>query len=65
MDRTRLQEQINAAVWVTASSGGANCVELAFLPQFVCFRGSKNLDEEPLIFTTSAYDAFIASLELQ
>jgi hypothetical protein len=59
----RLLEQINAATWVTASSGGTNCVEVAFLPQRVCLRDSKNLDQRPLLFTTSAYAAFICSLE--
>ncbi|MBP5888775.1 DUF397 domain-containing protein [Streptomyces sp. LBUM 1487] len=59
----RLLEQINAATWVTASSGGTNCVEVAFLPQLVCVRDSKNLGQRPLLFTTSAYDAFISGLE--
>ncbi|MDX3528969.1 DUF397 domain-containing protein [Streptomyces sp. ID05-39B] len=65
IDHARLLEQINAATWVKSrhSGGGTNCVEVAFLPQVVCFRDSKNLDQRPLLFTTSAYDAFIGGLE--
>jgi hypothetical protein len=64
-DHARLLEQINAATWVKSSrsSGGTNCVELAFLPQLVCIRDSKNLDQRPLLFSTSAYGAFIGGLE--
>ncbi len=64
-DQARLLEQINAATWVKGrrSSGGTNCVEIAFLPQLVCFRDSKKLDQRPLLFTTSAYEAFIGGLE--
>ncbi|MFF5188784.1 DUF397 domain-containing protein [Streptomyces sp. NPDC000345] len=65
IDHAGLLEQINTATWVKSSrsSGGTNCVEIAFLPQLVCFRDSKNLDQQPLLFTTSAYDAFIGGLE--
>jgi hypothetical protein len=61
IDHAWLLDQINAVTWVKSSrsSGGTNCVEVAFLPQLVCFRDSKNLDQQPLLFTTSAYDAFI------
>ncbi|MGW6925175.1 DUF397 domain-containing protein [Streptomyces sp. NPDC054950] len=54
-DHAGLLEQINAATWVKSrrSSSGTNCVEIAFLPQFVCFRDSKNLDQRPLLFTTN------------
>ncbi|MFE9610968.1 DUF397 domain-containing protein [Streptomyces sp. NPDC006012] len=65
IDHEQLLEQLNAATWVKGrrSSGGTNCVEIAFLPQLVCFRESKNLDQQPLLFTRSAYEAFVGGLE--
>ncbi|WP_227996974.1 DUF397 domain-containing protein [Nocardia australiensis] len=47
----------------TRSSGGKDCVEVAFLPgSFVGVRDSKNSDGPALVFTPGEWDAFTAAV---
>lgn len=56
---------LTGAVWFksTHSSGGEECVEVAFLPGGVGVRDSKNPTGPALIFTPAAWDAFSASVQ--
>lgn len=62
LDPAWVESQLRDAQWQTssASSGGTNCVQIAFLGQgIVALRDSKNIDKAPHLFTDSEYDAFI------
>ncbi|KJS59703.1 DUF397 domain-containing protein [Streptomyces rubellomurinus] len=60
LDPAWLEEQLARAEWQTASSGGTNCVEVAFLDSaIVAIRDSKNQHKPPHIFDDAEYDAFV------
>ncbi|MFF2075406.1 DUF397 domain-containing protein [Kitasatospora sp. NPDC058162] len=60
LDPAWLEEQLAGAEWQTASSGGTNCVEVAFLDSaIVAIRDSKNTHKPPHIFDDAEYDAFV------
>lgn len=44
------------------ASGGVNCVEVAFGPEDVCVRDSKDPDGPTLTFTQDEWVAFIAGV---
>ena len=65
LDRAWVESQLRDAQWQTssASSGGTNCVQIAFLDGgIVALRDSKNIDKAPHLFTDSEYDAFVAGI---
>ncbi|WP_371500273.1 DUF397 domain-containing protein [Kitasatospora sp. NBC_00374] len=63
LDPTWVQAQYDQAEWQTASSGGTNCVEIAFLARgLVGMRDSLNPDQHPLLFTEGEYDDFVDGL---
>ncbi|MER7702358.1 DUF397 domain-containing protein [Kitasatospora sp. NPDC097605] len=63
LDPAWLDEQFAGAEWQTASSGGTNCVEVAFLDNaIVAIRDSKNRHKPPHIFDDAEYDAFVAGI---
>ncbi|MER5359749.1 DUF397 domain-containing protein [Streptomyces sp. NPDC002785] len=62
---TWVESQLRDAQWQTSSesSGGTNCVQIAFLDQgVVALRDSKNPDKAPHLFTDSEYTAFIGGI---
>lgn len=62
LDPAWVESQLRDARWQTssASSGGTNCVEVAFLDRgIVALRDSKNRDRPPHLFTDSEYNAFV------
>ncbi|MFJ8450423.1 DUF397 domain-containing protein [[Kitasatospora] papulosa] len=65
LDSTWVESQLRDAQWQTSSqsSGGTNCVQVAFLDQgVVALRDSKNPDKAPHLFTDSEYDAFVSGI---
>jgi hypothetical protein len=56
---------LTSAAWCKSSysSGGANCVEVAFLNNTVAIRDSKNPDGPVLLFTSKQHEAFIQGLK--
>ncbi|MFO7252852.1 MAG: DUF397 domain-containing protein [Actinomycetes bacterium] len=57
-----LETQLRNAQWLTSSfsSGGTNCVQVAFLDHgLVALRDSKNSQNPPLLFTDAEYEAFV------
>jgi hypothetical protein len=65
LDRTWVAAQLDAAQWHTSSfsSGGTNCVQVAFLDRgLVALRDSKNPSAPPHLFTDAEYDAFITGI---
>ncbi|MDH6133811.1 hypothetical protein P3T37_003209 [Kitasatospora sp. MAA4] len=63
LDPAWLDDQFASAEWQTASSGGTNCVEIAFLDRgIVAIRDSKNRDKVPHIFDDAEYDTFVAGI---
>jgi hypothetical protein len=63
LDPAWIDDQLTRATWRTASSGGTNCVEVAFLERgIVALRDSKNPDKAPHIFDDAEYDAFVAGI---
>ncbi|MFF0306274.1 DUF397 domain-containing protein [Streptosporangium sp. NPDC004379] len=66
LDTAWVEAQLRDARWHTSSlsSGGTNCVQVAFLERgVVALRDSKNLDKPPHLFTDAEYDAFIGGIE--
>ncbi|MDI3423370.1 DUF397 domain-containing protein [Streptomyces luteolus] len=66
LDPEWVESQLRDAQWLTssASSGGTNCVQVAFLDQgIVALRDSKNPNRAPHLFTDSEYDAFISGIQ--
>jgi|HigsolmetaAR202D_1030399.scaffolds.fasta_scaffold04930_5 hypothetical protein len=62
LDPAWLETQLRNAQWHTSSfsSGGTNCVQVAFLDRgLVAMRDSKNPQNPPLLFTDAEYEAFI------
>ncbi|WP_030592971.1 DUF397 domain-containing protein (plasmid) [Streptomyces clavifer] len=65
LDSAWVESQLRDAQWQTSSesSGGTNCVQVAFLDQgVVALRDSKNPDKAPHLFTDSEYDAFVGGI---
>ena len=61
LDPAWVESQLRNAQWQTSSfsSGGTNCVQIAFLDDgIVALRDSKNINKAPHLFTDSEYDAF-------
>ncbi|MGJ6969499.1 DUF397 domain-containing protein [Streptosporangium sp. G11] len=66
LDPDWIETQLHDARWHTSSlsSGGTNCVQIAFLDQgIVALRDSKNPGKAPHLFTDAEYDAFTAGIE--
>ncbi len=55
---------LTGAVWKRSSrsSGGNNCVEVAFVSGIVAIRDSKNPTGPALVFTTPEYGAFVGGV---
>lgn len=67
LDPAWVKAQLDAAVWQTSSlsSGGTNCVQVAFLNEgIVALRDSKNPDKPAHLFTDSEYDMFVGGILL-
>lgn len=65
LDPAWIESQLHAAVWQTSSlsSGGTNCVQVAFLAQgIVAMRDSKNIEKPAHLFTDDEYDAFVGGI---
>ncbi|MBG0813328.1 DUF397 domain-containing protein [Planomonospora sp. ID82291] len=61
-----METQLQDARWHTSSlsSGGTNCVQIAFLDGgLVALRDSKNIQKPPHLFTDAEYDAFVGGIE--
>ncbi|MFF5213420.1 DUF397 domain-containing protein [Streptosporangium sp. NPDC000396] len=66
LDPGWIETQLQDAHWHTSSlsSGGTNCVQVAFLDGgIVALRDSKNLQKPPHLFTDAEYDAFVGGIE--
>lgn len=66
LDPAWVESQLRDAQWQTssASSGGTNCVQIAFLDQgIVALRDSKDTNKAPHLFTESEYDAFVSGIQ--
>lgn len=62
VDRSWIESQLKSAQWRTSSysSGGTNCVQVAYLDEgIVALRDSKDTDKPPLLFTGSGCRAFM------
>ncbi|MGP4115297.1 DUF397 domain-containing protein [Streptomyces sp. 4N509B] len=62
VDRSWIESQLESAQWRTSSysSGGTNCVQVAYLDEgIVALRDSKDTNRPPLLFTGSECQAFI------
>jgi hypothetical protein len=67
LDPAWVESQLRAAAWQTSSlsSGGTNCVQVAFLEGgLVALRDSKNPEKPAHLFTDSEYDMFIGGIML-
>ncbi|MFF2545088.1 DUF397 domain-containing protein [Kitasatospora sp. NPDC058063] len=54
-----LAQQLAAAHWQSASTGGSNCVEVARLPQAItAIRDSLNPQQEPLVLSDQKFEDF-------
>lgn len=65
LDPVWIEAQLTGADWHTSSlsSGGTNCVQVAFLDRgIVALRDSKNPGKAPHLFTDSEYDAFVGGI---
>jgi len=66
LDPAWLEAQLRNARWRTSSfsSGGTNCVQVAFLDRgLVAIRDSKNPRKPPHLFTDAEYDAFVEGIK--
>ncbi|MEV0756131.1 DUF397 domain-containing protein [Streptosporangium sp. NPDC050280] len=66
LDAAWIETQLRNARWQTSSlsSGGTNCVQIAFLDGgIVALRDSKNPEKAPHLFTDAEYDAFTGGIE--
>lgn len=67
LDSVWVEAQLRAAAWQTSSlsSGGTNCVQVAFLDNgLVALRDSKNPEKPAHLFTDSEYDMFVGGIML-
>lgn len=65
LDPAWLETQLRNAQWRTSSfsSGGTNCVQVAFLDHgLVAIRDSKNPQNPPHLFTDAEYEAFVEGI---
>jgi Domain of unknown function (DUF397). len=65
LDPAWLESQLRNAQWRSSSlsSGGTNCVQVAFLDHgLVALRDSKNPHLPPHLFTDAEYDAFVEGI---
>nr|BEK67484.1 hypothetical protein KPHV_47110 [Kitasatospora purpeofusca] len=59
LDPAWLAHRLGGAEWLTASSGGTNCVEVAFLDRgIVAIRDSVNPKRHPLLLTDAGFAVF-------
>ncbi|MET8006529.1 DUF397 domain-containing protein [Nonomuraea glycinis] len=66
LDAVWIETQLRDAYWHTSSfsSGGTNCVQVAFLDGgIVALRDSKNPQQPPHLFTDAEYNAFVGGIE--
>ncbi|GGM71474.1 hypothetical protein GCM10010106_17190 [Thermopolyspora flexuosa] len=66
IDPAWLETQLRNAQWRTSSfsSGGTNCIQVAFLDRgLVAIRDSKQPQNPPLLFSDAEYDAFVKGIE--
>ena len=66
LDSMWIESQLRDADWrkSSLSSGGTNCVEVAFLDRgLVALRDSKAPDKPAHIFTDAEYEAFVGGIE--
>ncbi|MGC5011371.1 DUF397 domain-containing protein [Streptosporangium sp. DT93] len=66
LDPAWIEARLRDARWRTSSlsSGGTNCVQVAFLDGgIVALRDSKNPQGPPHLFTDAEYDAFVGGIE--
>jgi hypothetical protein len=66
LDTAWIETQLRDALWHTSSfsSGGTNCVQVAFLDGgIVALRDSKNPQKPPHLFTDAEYNAFVGGIE--
>lgn len=66
LDPAWIETRLLDAQWHTSSlsSGGTNCVQIAFLDGgIVALRDSKNQERPPHLFTDAEYDAFVGGIE--
>lgn len=66
LDPAWLEAQLRNARWLTSSrsSGGTNCVQVAFLDKgLVALRDSKSPQKPPHLFTDAEYDAFVEGIK--
>ncbi|MGW2652067.1 DUF397 domain-containing protein [Streptomyces sp. NPDC001478] len=65
LDPAWVEAQLRDAQWQTSSlsSGGTNCVQIAFLSEgIVALRDSKNPHKPAHLFTDAEYDAFTGGI---
>lgn len=65
LDPAWVEAQLRTAAWQTSSlsSGGTNCVQVAFLDDgIVALRDSKNPDKPAHLFTDTEYDSFVGGI---
>ncbi|QFQ97290.1 DUF397 domain-containing protein [Streptomyces phaeolivaceus] len=65
LDPAWVESQLRDAQWQTSSfsSGGTNCVQIAFLDDgIVALRDSKNPNKPAHLFTDSEYDMFVSGI---
>ncbi|WP_331722403.1 DUF397 domain-containing protein [Kitasatospora sp. NBC_01300] len=60
LDPTWVRDQFDRAEWLTASSGGTNCVKVAFLDRGLVGLGDTlNPDKDPLLFAWTEWKDFL------
>ncbi|MFF2041880.1 DUF397 domain-containing protein [Kitasatospora sp. NPDC058170] len=61
LDPAWVKDQLERATWLTASTGGSNCLRVAFLDRGLVSTGdSLNPDQDPLLFAAGEWDDFLA-----
>ncbi|MGW3043797.1 DUF397 domain-containing protein [Kitasatospora sp. NPDC001159] len=61
LDPSWVNKQLEQAEWLTASTGGSNCLEVAFLDRgMVGFRDSLNKTKDPLLLSWGEWADFLA-----
>ncbi|GAB7185714.1 DUF397 domain-containing protein [Kitasatospora sp. NPDC001095] len=61
LDPVWVEQQLERADWITASTGGSNCLEVAFLDRgMVGFRDSLNKAKDTLLLSSGEWEDFLA-----